>query len=230
MYCIKCGVELSSSQTLCPLCGTKVSHPDFHPEGSPTYPKTEFQSEEFNRKGIMFVITILFGLALILPVIFDFSLFGTITWSGYVSGGVMLTYIVAILPIWFKNANPGIFVPCDFAASALYLIYINLRTGGDWFLPLAFPVSIYFGLVITAIVTLDRYLLRGKLYIAGGGLIAIGVGCSLIEFCIYIAFGIVSTVHWSLYPLITLFTLGLMLIIIAIVKPLKESLKKFFYI
>ena len=28
MYCIHCGVELSDSETVCPLCGTRVFHPD----------------------------------------------------------------------------------------------------------------------------------------------------------------------------------------------------------
>ena len=28
MYCIKCGVELADSEKVCPLCGTRVYHPD----------------------------------------------------------------------------------------------------------------------------------------------------------------------------------------------------------
>ena len=28
MYCIKCGVELADSERVCPLCGTRVFHPD----------------------------------------------------------------------------------------------------------------------------------------------------------------------------------------------------------
>ena len=28
MYCVKCGVELADSQRVCPLCGTRVFHPD----------------------------------------------------------------------------------------------------------------------------------------------------------------------------------------------------------
>ena len=28
MYCVKCGVKLSDNQELCPICGTKVYHPD----------------------------------------------------------------------------------------------------------------------------------------------------------------------------------------------------------
>ena len=28
MYCIKCGVELADSEKVCPLCATRVFHPE----------------------------------------------------------------------------------------------------------------------------------------------------------------------------------------------------------
>ena len=28
MFCVKCGVELADSEKVCPLCGTRVFHPD----------------------------------------------------------------------------------------------------------------------------------------------------------------------------------------------------------
>ena len=46
MDCIKCGVKLSEGQTLCPICHTRVYHPDLPVKDRPTYPKKEFQSEE----------------------------------------------------------------------------------------------------------------------------------------------------------------------------------------
>ena len=39
MYCIKCGVELADSEKVCPLCGTRVFHPDLpRAQGEPPYP------------------------------------------------------------------------------------------------------------------------------------------------------------------------------------------------
>ena len=60
MYCVKCGVKLSEGQTVCPLCETKVYHPDINVTEANTYPKIPFKSEEFNRKGLMFVLTMIF--------------------------------------------------------------------------------------------------------------------------------------------------------------------------
>lgn len=41
MYCIKCGVELADSEKVCPLCGTRVFHPDLPGgQGETPYPPT----------------------------------------------------------------------------------------------------------------------------------------------------------------------------------------------
>ena len=75
-----------------------------------------------------------------------------------------------MLPFWFRNANPVIFLPCVVLATTLYLAYINWKLDGHWFLTFALPVSLSFGALIVAIVALLRYLRRGRLYIFGGGM------------------------------------------------------------
>lgn len=76
--------------------------------------------------------------------------------------------MLTVLPLWFKRPNPVIFVPVDFAAIILYLLYIDLATGGHWFLTFAFPVAGSIGVLITTMVALLRYVRRGYLYIFGG--------------------------------------------------------------
>lgn len=231
MYCIKCGIELSDTERICPICNTKVCHPDFVADVSKaTYPVKEFKSEEFNRTGLLFVITIIWLLPLFLPLALDLSLHSEITWSGYSSGGLIFAYLCLILPFWFKHPNPVIFVPCDFAAAILMLFYINLSLGDNWFWSFAFPITGAIGLITTAMITLIKYVKRGKLYIVGGSLIAAGVWTMLMELLIFITFNFKSKVHWSLYTASSLALLGLMLIVIAIIKPLKESLRKIFFI
>ncbi len=231
MYCINCGIELSKGQAICPICRTKVNHPDFpaDPELS-TYPARPFQSEEYNRRGLLFVLTVLWGLIVALPLLLESMILGRIGWSGYAAGGIAFAYILLILPTWFRNPNPVIFVPCDFAAAALLLLYIDLKTGGSWFLSFAFPVTGMLAVIITAICALWRYLRRGRLYILGGGLIALGLFSVYLEFFICFTFASVKFIFWSLYPLVVLLTLGLMVITIAVVKPFKESLRKYFFL
>lgn len=230
MYCIKCGIELSDGQAICPICKTKVCHPDFPADPTlATFPPRPFQSEEYNYRGFLFVITVLIGLFAVLPTVLEWILFHVITWSGFVSGGIVLFYMLFLLPRWFRNPNPVIFVPCSFAAIALYLLYIDLAVHGGWFMSFAFPVVVLLALIVTAETVLLRYLRRGRLYIIGGGLIALGVFSVYLEFFIWYTFEPVKFLFWSLYPLIAFVVLGLMLITVAIVKPFKESLRRFFY-
>ncbi|MBQ2734589.1 MAG: hypothetical protein IJF33_02035 [Clostridia bacterium] len=230
MYCIKCGVELSDGQEICPVCNTRVYHPDLPVSARPTYPKKEFASEAFNRRGVLLAITVLCVIPLLLPIVFDLIWHATVTWSGYVAGGVLLGYLAVLLPLWFKHPNPAIFVPCDFAALILYLLYIDLHTNGGWFLGFAFPVTAALGIITTVSAILNYYCKGARLYILGGGVIGIGIWTILIEFLIWTTFGVQSTVWWSLCSFLSLFLLGMLLIVIAIVKPLKESLYKIFFI
>ena len=146
------------------------------------------------------------------------------------AGGVALLYITVVLPLWFRHPNPAIFVPVDFAAIALFLLYINFAVGGHWFLSFAFPVTGAIGLLISAAVALTHYLRSGYLYIYGGMLILGGGLAVLIEFLINVTFGIHKALFWSFYPMVAGIVLGLMLIVIAICKPLRESLHRKFFL
>ena len=231
MYCIKCGARLSDKEAVCPLCKTAVYHPDYDKESlTGSYPRKEFKSEELSPKGILFVISVLCALIFALPMVFEIWVYKTVNWSGYVSGGITLLYVTVFLPLWFRRANPVIFVPCDFAAAAIFLLYVDFNTIGGWFFSFALPVVMALCLIISALITLCRYIRRGYLYIFGGFTIALGAWCVLIDLLIRATFDIHARVYWSAFPLIALFVIGMMIIVIAIVKPLKESLRKMFFI
>ena len=232
MYCIKCGVELADSEKRCPLCGTPVFHPDL-PRNltEPPYPADRrIRREDVNRSGILFVLTVVALLPAILVLLCDWRINGTIVWSGYAAGAVGLLYVMIVLPLWFRHPNPVIFVPVDFAAIGLYLLYIDFATGGHWFLSFAFPVTGAIGLLVTAVVVLTHYLHSGWLYIYGGAFILAGGLAVLVEFLINLTFQLHETFFWSFYPLAAGVILGLMLIIIAICKPLRESLQRKFFL
>ena len=130
----------------------------------------------------------------------------------------------------FRHPNPVIFVPVDFVAVGLYLLYIDFAVGGHWFLSFAFPVTGAIGLLVTAVVTLTHYLHGGYLFIYGGGFILSGALAVLIEFLLNLTFQIHETFFWSFYPLVAGVVIGSMLIVIAVCKPLRESLHRKFFL
>ena len=232
MYCVKCGVELSAGETACPLCGTVVYHPDLElPKGEQPYPDSAAPAyETVNKKGVLLFVTVCFAIAAILSVLCDLHINGGVVWSGYAVGGLLLAYIIFILPAWFSRPNPVIFVPVGFAAAGLYLLYISLKTQGGWFLSFAFPVVGCAGLLVTAVVTLVKYVKKGYWYIAGGAVIALGGLSVLVEFFIHITFGVGAGFFWSVYPLVVCFLLGMFMIVIGICRPLRRCLHKKFFL
>lgn len=230
MYCINCGVKLADSEKKCPLCGTVPYHPDIPRKlGEPLYPTNHYPATEVSPKAAQRVLLVLFLLAMLTTLAIDLRVHRSVTWSGYVIGALIMSYIILCLPGWFRKPNPVIFVPCGFVAVGLYLLYINLATGGNWFLSFAFPVTGGVGLIVAAVVTLLRYVRRGKLYIFGGALIALGAFMLLVEFLAVITFRS-SFVGWSIYPLVTLVAVGGFLIFLAIDRPAREMIERKLFI
>lgn len=230
MYCIKCGVKLDNTEEACPLCRTKVYHPDIaYRAEEELYPKGRYPSSATGSYWLRIMLSVLFLIPVSIVLLCDLQFNQKITWSGVVIGALIVGYVVFMLPSWFKKPNPVIFVPCDFAVVGLYLLYIDLFTGGNWFLSFAFPVVGGIGVIVTTVVTLLRYLRSGRLYIFGGATIALGAFMLLMEFLISITFDI-AFVLWSLYPLVALVLLGGMLIFLAICRPAREAMERRFFI
>ena len=232
MYCVKCGVELADSETKCPLCGTPVFHPDIpRPVADPPFPtEKQLRPEEVNRTGALFVLTVLFLIPAVISLLCDWRINGRTVWSGYVAFSLALLYLIVILPLWFRSPNPVVFLPIDFAAICLFLLYVNCKTGGHWFLSFAFPVTGAIGLLVCAQAALLRYVRRGQLFIFGGSFLLLGGLMVLIEFLLNVTFKLHTTFFWSFYPFASCAIIGVMLLIIAICRPLRESLHRKFFV
>ena len=228
MYCVNCGVKLADSERKCPLCGTVVFHPDLPlPEGERTYPADRYPApQQVNRRNFLVVLTTLFLLPLVITLLVDMQINRAVTWSGYVMGALALSYVALVLPLWFRRPNPVVFVPIDFAAVGVYLLYISMATQGGWFLRFAFPVTGGLGIIVTAVVTLCRYLRRGRLFVFGGASIALGAFMPVMEFLINITFHRSRFVGWSVYPLAVLALLGGMLIFLGASRSARETMER----
>lgn len=229
MYCVKCGVELADSEKKCPLCSTPVYFPELSEDAERPYPKFE-RPEKVSPRGIYFIVSFVCLIGAIISLVCDINLNGSITWSGYVIGSIIVSYTALILPGWFRKYNPAIFIPVSYAVAGVFLAYINYATGGEWFLTFALPITGACALITSSIAILSYYIRRGYLYIWGGAFIAASAFCPVMELLSNLTFGEYDYLRWSYYPLIALSLIGIMLIVIAIVKPLRESLCRIFSI
>lgn len=230
MYCVNCGVRLADTEEKCPICSsapgechiTRVPQRRLYPQNR--YPEASIRPSAFNA-----TVLVLFLIPLLVCFFVDMQSDWRLDWFWYVAGALVLAYIVLALPSWFQNPNPVIFVPCDFAASSVYLLLINLLTGGKWYLSFALPVTVSVGLIVTTVVVLLRYLRKGKLYIFGGAMIAMGLEMLLLEWLLSVTFS-VSFVGWSVYPLTVFVLLGGLLIFLAINSTARERMERKFFI
>ena len=233
MYCVQCGVELQKGAKACPLCGLRVYHPDLQETlEAPPYPRYT-EGETVSQSGLLFILSFLFAIPLLVCLLIDRNMNGGVTWSGYVSFGLLAAYAIFCLPLWFRRRNPALFFPIAVAALLGLALYVSLKTGGHWFLPFAFPVGGALGLILEAQIVLLRYAVGDRphraLFILGGCFIALGGLTVLVEFLLQVAFGI-PMLWWSLYSVTVLFLVGLMLIIIGLCRPLREDLHKKLFI
>lgn len=228
MYCVKCGVELAQSERKCPLCLTPVYMPGLEEDTERPYPKDEPNIAPVNPKGVYLIVSFVFVISALISFFADLNINGTFDWSGFVMGALGVAYVTFILPLWFRRPSPAVFVPCDFLAVGLFVAYICYATGGDWFFTFALPIIGGAALIVASVTILCYYLRRGYLYIFGGAIIASGALSVLIEWLIRVEFNPHAGFVWSPYPAIALSLAGMMLIVIAIVKPFRESLARIF--
>lgn len=216
MYCINCGVKLADTEKVCPLCDTVVYHPDLQREDvRPLYPQNRRPKLKAGSKVLSGVVLFLFLIPVVVTFLVDFQFDRELNWFFYALGALVLSYIAFALPLWFRKPNPVIFVPCTFAAAALYLFYINFATGGKWFLTFALPVTGGICLIATTVVTLYRYVRRGRFFILGGAFIATGGFMLPVEILLTITLPL-PFIGWSIYPMVALVLLGGALIFLGI--------------
>ena len=230
MYCIKCGVKLADTEKKCPLCNTVVYHPDMDsPKGEPLYPENRIPPNTSGRKALCGAVIILFMIPLLACFLADLFFGSGIGWFGYVAGALAVVYVAIALPAWFEHPNPVIFLPCDFVAAGLYLHYICYLLEGDWFWSFALPLTVGACLIFCTMVTLLRYVRKGKLYIIGGSLMGLGAYLLMLEHLLKVAFGI-PFMGWSVYPMTVLVLLGGLLIYLAINRSARELIaRKLFF-
>lgn len=225
MYCMNCGVKLGAGEEKCPLCGLKAYHPELQREPGPALYPREWIAPKPERSGWRFLLTVFFCVALLACLLVDLLLESGVTWSGFVVAGLLTGYILMVLPLWFARPNFVILLPVDFVTVGLMLLYVDLATGGGWYLSFAFPVTGMYGLLVTGAYALAKYVRKGYFFQIGGACIVFGCSTMLLELFLSITFH-TPMFRWSLYPVAVLSSVGLFWILAGIIRPLGNAIRK----
>lgn len=232
MYCVKCGVKLQENVNACPLCGTPVWNPNMEPGAGKieekTYSNIHPQHYRESRLPLLVAVTVLSVIVITVLQSIFFGLFGDFGLSGLISLGLVLAYVLFVFPFWFNRPLLPIFSVIDHAVIAAFVLYVCRWTGGHWFWKFALPLLIMSCVLVTYMICVLKYVRRGKLFYYGAFLIVLGGCLTLLEYFQHLNFGS-KMFTWSPFYLIGLGAAGVLLIVIGLIRPLREALERHFF-
>ena len=228
MYCVKCGVQLDDNTKKCPLCQTDLSSFSYNENQQSNYSDL-IPEERLGNLTIASIVTVLALIAITTILVVCLNVYGDFAWGGYAVFGILLFYIIFIFPLWFFNPNYLIFIPIDHLSTALFLLYVCLKTNGIWFISFAMPICITSCLIFTTFTSLFKYIKKASYFIVGALFIAFALFFVLIELFEHITFNTKMFV-WSLYPGNCFLFVGLFFILAGMIPALKKYLNRKFFI
>lgn len=231
MYCVKCGVKLQENMEACPLCDTPVWNPDGtggKGRRVSSYPEKMPPRDKKSRRPALITLTVLVAFATVVETVICLLIYGSLNWSGYVTGGVILSYIIVLLPFWFERPRAELLVPADHLAAALFVFYVCEKTGGQWFFSFALPIIVGTCVISTVMICIFKYVKKRRLFTLGVFYIVLGAFIILIEFLESITFNN-KMFRWSQFPFAGLAAIGILLLLIGTIRPLRSALEKFFF-
>lgn len=232
-YCIKCGVKLENSESECPLCQTKVYHPDLvqTDHAIPPFPiEAEHSSNKIRYKYKILIATFIILHPTLLTVICDYSINNRIVWSNIVVAAVLLIYSIIFIPLIFQKKDIFYYLSFDFAALLLFQKYISSVFSGKWFLAFSLPLTCSVMLIIALVLLIKRIKKPSNLFIAALIFLLSGFECILLEFLVNNCFTTNTHLLWSYYPAATFIITGAILLIFDRNKRLNDKIKKTFFI
>ena len=144
-------------------------------------------------------------------------------------GALLCLYLIIVFPILLSKH--GVTCVVLMAADILgFLLFIELKTNGKWFLTFALPTVTVLAVFIAVISLLKKEKKISSLTAASVSVIFLGLFCVLIEFLINTTFGVRDRFAWSFYPAVTFILLAVAMFLIGKNKALCEKLEKKFFL
>lgn len=236
-FCVNCGVRLGDSERKCPLCGVQVINPvrPVDPDAPRPYPEPQAESplsERFDRRTIASIITSSLALPALLAAAVDLIYGGSLSWSLYVIGGVVMLWVFSALPLLHTRSEArnrsllSLLVP-DSVALLTYLWVIERIAAPDkWFIRLALPIA---GTVCLLLI-LNAFLIERRLLHGLTALVGLLVSSSILVVVIETATEFNLDKHvgvtWSLFVVIPCLIFSITLLILGRNRRFREDVAR----
>jgi hypothetical protein len=211
IICNNCGVGLDDNTKICPLCGkdplvSSEELPLNNPSGIIRLHRKEI------KKSLRELIGIIAFCGIVVCTIVDLIISNKTGWSLYTDVSIISGWLILNLFMYaFRRLQviiPGLILTI---LATLFMIDL-LSTGGKWFFPLAFPLTIAVSFSAGLILILYRIAnLKGLNIVALSFLVLAGL-CIIIEILIDNFQKGQVDLHWSLIVAISIFPVSLLIL------------------
>lgn len=227
-YCVQCGVELTTGTPACPLCHTRVLHPDALDASTPEQPEhVETAIDRIDRVYGRRLSIALLLVPMLTVTLLDFIGGGGLTWSPYVTGALICLYCWFVVPVFYKFSRPYMYIAVDTLALCSYLLLIALINDGiSWFVGLALPVVMAVGLFVLGIFWAFRRIQSPMLKRVSLGLTILGLFLLALEVLTDLWINKTVFINWSIFAVIPLMVISLMCLYFERNEPLKKEIRK----
>jgi len=222
LYCLKCNVELSPTETVCPLCGTRIASETedlygAYPANSETVPLSRKHTA---LKGLIVLLFPAFCCFVI-----DILVDGTISWGPYIWGAEACFFMFAFLPKLFIRPKMSICLFADTAVTAAYLFLIGyLADSTEWVLPLGLPLAALAGLLVFSVLKTVSMKKLSRMFKSAAIICTLGVFTLATELVIGIFKYGTLTLGWALPVLLPALLISAVLFYIEFNSALKDRL------
>lgn len=228
-YCVNCGVELGTTLEKCPLCGTKVYHPDREKTivTEQTFPRKKGEVETVSKKeGVIFISVLCLTIAITCALL-NILVYNTNWWSVPVDGVCITLWIFFMAAIFCEKITVYGMLLLDGIAIGNCMFMISLITSSNqWFYHIGIPIlGVSFGLLEAAVFfskTFPSSLLTGTLYFF---VMTAGI-CVTIEAVLDKYFRQNVSLSWSAIVLTVCAIIVVMLILVLMMGRLRNNIRR----
>ncbi len=221
-YCTKCKVELSHTETVCPLCGTRVAVQVDDTYGA--YPSNVEQVPLSCKHTALKGLIVLLFPALCCFVI-DMLVDWHINWGPYIWGAEACFFVFVFLPKLFARPKMSFCLLADTAVTVAYLYIIGVKSGStQWVLPLGLPLAVLAGLLVFSVLKTIQLKKSTHMFKIAAVISTLGVFALAIQVVIGVYKYGAITIGWALPVVLPTLIISAVLFYIEFNSPLKDRL------
>lgn len=227
-YCVNCGVELDKALKACPLCQTRVYHPENIEEATrETFPEKKGEVEKESNKEVVILISVIVLAVMLTCGLLNKLVYDMSKWSIPVMSICIVLWTFFMGVVYAKKITIYGMLLVDAVSVLLGLYLLTFISGNDkWYIGMGLPIVCAIVVILELFVLLGRKLpynmLVGTLYF----FIVIAGICTSIEGIIDCYYSGSIHLSWSAIVLTVCTIIAAALVTIMMMSRLRNAIRK----